>query len=190
MSAEVENRVLYIAVSYLGNSFSLEMASAVVIDASFYKGKRAEYVFKELAVYNTWESLIQSWTFKEKHKEYLVPRGIQIENRKRFEEEVGLPWEFGELPYREVITCLRFVTGCALFAFGAEKCRLFSSILGRQVTDLLSLGCPPAESLPYAVPSCIYHKGKTQLCVLRKCLLYGTWLSQYSWGNVDKMEVE
>jgi len=109
-----------------------------VIDFESLKGAYGEDIVKEISLAG--EDVIQTFHFKSPYQ--MAPHGSKVN---------GLSWDDGHLEYDRLYTTLKeAVSGYAhLYAYGDEKTKILTEMLGRAVQNLESLGCPS----PYGLKS-------------------------------------
>ncbi|KAJ4438726.1 hypothetical protein ANN_14673 [Periplaneta americana] len=95
----------------------------------------------------------------------------------------GLQWDSGCIPYPELQRILHMVVQGVdkVYTKGEEKKAYLESILGRDVIDLYSFGCPPLRTLKQHVgikASCLFHCRRANIqCALQNIYVLYNWMS-------------
>ena len=98
----------------------------------------------------------------------------------------GIAWSRGKLDYEKLFAVFYDikVMNIEVFAKGLEKCRLLSSLRGRNVENLGDYGCRKIQDLIKTnsswMCSSYLFRHKTRLhCAKRKATVYGEWAMQH-----------
>ena len=147
-------------------------------------GSGDEYVIKELALSSVCGQHLAHYVFKPPKAWSSLSEATKQEYRRAMRDEHGICWGEGDIDYAQLgMTLKRAVErAVALYARGAEKCRLFSRLCARTFIDMdAEFGAPPASHTALKGKTCLLpcHAVPCMTCALNEAVCLSKWLNYY-----------
>lgn len=155
----------------------------LIVDYVAFEGK-GDPVLKELALVSLDGKRSAHIILKAPYPWSALDSESKVTYKNQIQERHGICWDEGGVAYLELADQLKRMTSraIALYALGADKCRVLSKICGRTFIDMESeFGAVDADSIASVGVSCLQpcHGLPKMHCALRNADRLRQWLEYY-----------